>query len=241
MPDKATNSNMQHMASEIYQDILSYADHLMAILRILTLAKNTTTKSGRQAKTPLTQLLYLVSRGWTLDQGQHNQMQEGMSRMGFAICLTQLLKHDQLEARQSDLTSFYIDYIYRLSFLQQQYHPPLFFSQRRHCGHNLHATQLVDPVLVNTTNNSEHQLRQGDLHILLTAAMSEYEKRHWNKQCDTCYKPGLVRREWKPIAGQFAILQLRPASGDQYLPVMRSDKHQQDHNILHNLRGRSIP
>ena len=52
---------MQHMASEIYQDILSYADHLMAILRILTLAKNTTTKSGRQAKTPLTQLLYLVS------------------------------------------------------------------------------------------------------------------------------------------------------------------------------------
>ena len=92
-PDKATNSNMQHMASEIYQDILSYADHLMAILRILTLAKNTTTKSGRQAKTPLTQLLYLVSRGWTLDQGQHNQMQEGMSCMGLAICLTQLLTH----------------------------------------------------------------------------------------------------------------------------------------------------
>ena len=77
-------------------------------------------------------------------------------------------------------------------------------------------------MLVNTTNNSEHQLRQGDLHILLTAAMSEYEKRHWNKQCDTCYKPGLVRREWKPIAGQFAILQLRPASGDQYLPVIEA-------------------
>ena len=226
------------MASKIYQDILSYADHLMAILRILTLAKNTTTKSGRQAKTPLTQLLYLVSRGWTLDQGQHNQMQEGMSRMGLAICLTQLLTQDQLQAGQSDLTSFYIDYIYRLSFLQQQYHPPLFFSQRRHCGHNLHAIQLVDPVLVNTTNNSEHQLRQGDLHILLTAAKSEYEKRHWNKQCDTCYKPGLARREWKPITGQFAILQLRPASGDRYLPVFRSYKHQQDHNILHNLRGR---
>ena len=93
-------------------------------------------------------------------------------------------------------------------------------------------------MLVNTTNNSEHQLRQGDLHILLTAAKSEYEKRHWYKQCDTCYKPGLVRREWKPITGQFAILHLRPASGDRYLPVMRSDKHQQDHNILHNLRGR---
>ena len=89
---------MQQMASEIYQDILSYADQLMAILRILALAKNTTTKSGRQAKTPLTQLLYLVSRGWTLDQGQHNQMQEGMSRMGLAICLTQLLTHDQLKA-----------------------------------------------------------------------------------------------------------------------------------------------
>ena len=238
IPDEATNTSMQQMASEIYQDILSYADHLMAILRILTLAKNTTTKSGRQAKTPLTQLLYLVSRGWTLDQGQHNQMQEGMSRMGLAICLTQLLTHDQLKAGQSDLTSFYVDYIYRLSFLQQQYHPPLFLSQRRHCGHNLHAIQLVDPVLVNTTNNSEHQLRQGDLHILLTAAKSEYEKRHWNNQCDTCYKPGLVRREWKPITGQFAILQLRPASGDRYLPVMRSDKYQQDHNILHNLRGR---
>ena len=238
IPDKATNTSMQRMASKIYQDILSYADHLMAILRILTLAKNTTTKSGRQAKTPLTQLLYIVSRGWTLDQGQHNQMQEGMSRMGLAICLTQLLTQDQLQAGQSDLTSFYIDYIYRLSFLQQQYHPPLFFSQRRHCGHNLHAIQLVDPVLVNTTNNSEHQLRQGDLHILLMAAKSEYEKRHWNKQCDTCYKPGLARREWKPITGQFAILQLRPASGDRYLPVTRSDKHQQDHNILHNLRGR---
>ena len=38
-------------------------------------------------------------------------MQEGMSRMGLAICLTQLLTHDQLEARQSDLTSFYIDYM----------------------------------------------------------------------------------------------------------------------------------
>ena len=238
IPDKATNASMQRMASEIYQDILSYADHLTAILRILTLAKNTTTKSGRQAKTQLTQLLYLVPRGRTLDQGQHNQMQEGMSRMGLAICLTQLLTHDQLKAGQSDLTSFYTDYIYRLSFLQQQYHPPLFFSQRRHCGHNLHAIQLVDPVLVNTTNNSEHQLRQGDLHILLTAAKSEYEKRHWNKQCDTCYKPGPVRREWKPITGQFAILQLRPASGDRCLPVMRSDKHQQDHNILHNLRSR---
>ena len=165
-------------------------------------------------------------------------MQEGMSRMGLAICVTQLLTQNQLKAGQCDLTSFYIDYIYRLSFLHQQYHPPLFLSQRRHCGHNLHAIQLVDPVLVNTTNNSEHQLRQGDLHILLTAAKNEYEKRHWNKQCDTCYKPGLVRREWKPIPGQFAILQLRPASGDRYLPVMRSDKHQQDHNILHNLRGR---
>ena len=36
IPDKATNASMQRMASEIYQDILSYADHLMAILRILT-------------------------------------------------------------------------------------------------------------------------------------------------------------------------------------------------------------
>ena len=238
IPDKATDIRMQQIACEVYQEIWSYADHFLAILRILSLASTGEKKSGKRAESPLQQLKQLVAKGWTPDQGQHTKMQEGMSRMGLAICLTQLLSEKQLKAGINDLTSHHADYVYRIAALQYQYQPPLFLSQRRHCGHNKHATQLADPILINTANNSEHHLRQGDLHALLQPARHEYEKRYLQTQCDTCYKPGMVRQEWKVFTGQLAILQLIPASGDRYLPTMRNKGHEQERIILHNLRNR---
>ena len=85
---------MQQTACEIYQDIWSYADHFLATLRILTLASAGRKKGGKSAESPVLQLKQLVAKGWTLDQGQHNKMQDGMSRMGLAICLTQLLSEN---------------------------------------------------------------------------------------------------------------------------------------------------
>ena len=75
----------------------------------------------------------LLSQGWCL-----------------AICLTSLLTDKQIQEGEIDLTSHYVDYAYRLTALQQQYQPPLFTSLRRHCGHNLHATTLIDPIFTNT-------------------------------------------------------------------------------------------
>ena len=123
IPDQATNTRMQQIACEIYQDIWSYADHFLAILRILSLASTGGRKGGKGAETPIQQLKQLVAKGWTLDQGQHNTMQDGMSRMGLAICLTQLLSEKQLKAGKNDLTSHYAGYVYRLATLQHQYQP----------------------------------------------------------------------------------------------------------------------
>ena len=190
IPEKATNSDMQRVACQVYQDIWSYADHLLAMLRVLTLAKTPKSKATKKTEPPIIQLRQLVARGWTLDQRQHNTAQEGMSQMGLAICLTSLLTDKQIQEGEIDLTSHYVDYAYRLTALQQQYQPPLFTSLRRHCGHNLHATILIDPILTNTANNSQHNLQQGDLHALLLPAKPEYEKRHQHNQCGTCYKPG---------------------------------------------------
>ena len=149
-----------------------------------------------------------------------------------------LLTDKQIQEGEIDLTSHYVDYAYRLTALQQQYQPPLFTSLRRHCGHNLHATILIDPILTNTANNSQHNLQQGDLHALLLPAKLEYEKRHQHNQCDTCYKPGTVRQDWKAFPGQLAILYLNPASGEAYLPTMRSKDQGSEHIILHQLRAR---
>ena len=238
IPEKATNSDMQRVACQVYQDIWSYADHLLAMLRVLTLAKTPRSKATKQTEPPIIQLRRLVARGWTLDQRQHNTAQEGMSQMGLAICLTTLLTDKQIQEDRIDLTSHYVDYAYRLTALQQQYQPPLFTSLRRHCGHNLHATILIDPILTNTANNSQHNLQQGDLHALLQPAKLEYEKRHQHNQCDTCYKPGTIRQDWKAFPGQLAILYLNPASGEAYLPTMRSKDQDSEHIILHQLRAR---
>ena len=238
IPEKATNSDMQRVACQIYQDIWSYADHLLAMLRVLTLAKTPRSKATKKTEPPIIQLRRLVARGWTLDQRQHNTAQEGMSQMGLAICLTTLLTDKQIQEDRIDLTSHYVDYAYRLTALQQQYQPPLFTSLRRHCGHNLHATILIDPILTNTANNSQHNLQQGDLHALLQPAKLEYEKRHQHNQCDTCYKPGTIRQDWKAFPGQLAILYLNPASGEAYLPTMRSKDQDSEHIILHQLRAR---
>ena len=238
IPEKATNSDMQRVACQVYQDIWSYADHLLAMLRVLTLAKTPRSKATKKTEPPIIQLRRLVARGWTLDQRQHNTAQEGMSQMGLAICLTTLLTDKQIQEDRIDLTSHYVDYAYRLTALQQQYQPPLFTSLRRHCGHNLHATILIDPILTNTANNSQHNLQQGDLHALLQPAKLEYEKRHQHNQCDTCYKPGTIRQDWKAFPGQLAILYLNPASGEAYLPTMRSKDQDSEHIILHQLRAR---
>ena len=238
IPEKATNSDMQRVACQIYQDIWSYADHFLAMLRVLTLAKIPKSKATKKTEPPIIQLRQLVARGWTLDQRQHNTAQEGMSQMGLAICLTSLLTDKQVQEGEIDLTSHYVDYAYRLTALQQQYQPPLFTSLRRHCGRNLHATILIDPILTNTANNSQHNLQQGDLHALLLPAKLEYEKRHQHNQCDTCYKPGTVRQDWKAFPGQLAILYLNPASGEAYLPTMRSKDQGSEHIILHQLRAR---
>ena len=238
IPEKATNSDMQRVACQVYQDIWSYADHLLAMLRVLTLAKAPRSKATKQTEPPIIQLRRLVARGWTLDQRQHNTAQEGMSQMGLAICLTSLLTDKQIQEDRIDLASHYVDYAYRLTALQQQYQPPLFTSLRRHCGHNLHATILIDPILTNTANNSQHNLQQGDLHALLQPAKLEYEKRHQHNQCDTCYKPGTIRQDWKAFPGQLAILYLNPASGEAYLPTMRSKDQDSEHIILHQLRAR---
>ena len=229
---------MQRVACQVYQDIWSYADHLLAMLRVLTLAKTPRSKATKKTEPPIIQLRRLVARGWTLDQRQHNTAQEGMSQMGLAICLTSLLTDKQIQEDRIDLTSHYVDYAYRLTALQQQYQPPLFTSLRRHCGHNLHATILIDPILTNTANNSQHNLQQGDLHALLQPAKLEYERRHQHNQCDTCYKPGTIRQDWKAFPGQLAILYLNPASGEAYLPTMRSKDQDSEHIILHQLRAR---
>ena len=238
IPEKATNSDMQRVACQVYQDIWSYADHLLAMLRVLTLAKTPRSKATKKTEPPIIQLRRLVARGWTLDRRQHNTAQGGMSQMGLAICLTTLLTDKQIQEDRIDLTSHYVDYAYRLTALQQQYQPPLFTSLRRHCGHNLHATMLIDPILTNTANNSQHNLQQGDLHALLQPAKLEYEKRHQHNQCDTCYKPGTIRQDWKAFPGQLAILYLNPTSGEAYLPAMRSKDQDSEHIILHQLRAR---
>ena len=208
------------------------------MLRVLTLAKTPKSKASKKTEPPIIQLRQLVARGWTLDQRQHNTAQEGMSQMGLAICLTSLLTDKQIQEGEIDLTSHYVDYAYRLTALQQQYQPPLFTSLRRHCGHNLHATILIDPILTNTANNCQHNLQQGDLHALLLPAKLEYEKRHQHNQCDTCYKPGTIRQDWKAFPGQLAILYLNPTSGEAYLPTMRSKDQGSEHIILHQLRAR---
>ena len=81
IPEKATNSDMQRVACQVYQDIWSYADHLLAMLRVLTLAKTPRSKATKKTEPPIIQLRRLVARGWTLDQRQHNTAQEGMSQM----------------------------------------------------------------------------------------------------------------------------------------------------------------
>ena len=124
IPEKATNSDMQRVACQVYQDIWSYADHLLAMLRVLTLAKTPKSKATKKTEPPIIQLRQLVARGWTLDQRQHNTAQEGMSQMGLAICLTSLLTDKQIQEGEIDLTSHYVDYAYRLTALQQQYQPP---------------------------------------------------------------------------------------------------------------------
>ena len=50
----------------------------------------------------------------------------------------------------------------------------------------------------------------------------------------------MVKRVWKTTPGQLAILQLRPASGDQYLPKMRSNEQKQDNIILDHIRTKKI-
>ena len=50
--------------------------------------------------------------------------------------------------------------------------------------------------------------------------------------------PGRRGREWKVTPSQLVILQLQPASGDQYLPTMRAKRQEHLHTVLHNIRNK---
>ena len=138
IPHQATNKLLQQQATSIYQDIWSYADHFLAVLRCVTLAK---WAPNRSAGEPLHQLLQRVANGGTLQDSHTNKDPNGITEMELAICLAHLADQtDEPEKQQCSLASHYIDYIYRLRQLQQLHRTPLYLSQRRHCGQNRHAT-----------------------------------------------------------------------------------------------------
>ena len=203
---------------------------------MLTLAKWT---PKHDIGAPLQQLLLQVANGWTLSAEQNNPAYSGMTQMGLAICLAHLANTPKRDQEGCELTSCYTDYVYRLRGLQHQHSTPLFLSQRRHCGQNRHAVQIVDPIIVNTANNAANNLQQGDRWATLQPAKREYDSRHITNQCTKCYQPGTVRREWKVTASQLVILQLQPSSGDKYLPVMRAKGHEQEHTVLHHVRNKT--
>ena len=223
IPQQADNKQMQQLAAEVYQNINRYADHALAIVRVLTLAK---WNPKQEIEAPLQQLLHQVANGWTLGAEQSNPAYTGVTQMGLAICLAHLAHPTHQNHEQAVLTSHYTDYIYKLRGLQHQHDTPLFLSMRRHCGHNRHAAQIVDPIMINTANNVTKHLQHGDLRAVLQPAQREYNNRHITNQCDKCYQPGTVRKEWKVTASQLIILQLQPSSGDQYLPAMRAPDQQ---------------
>ena len=227
---------MQRLAANVYQNISRHADHALAIVRVLTLAKWT---PKQDVGAPLQQLLQQVANGWTLGAEQSNPAYSGMTQMGLAICVAHLAHPTHQGQEQGELTSHYTDYIYKLRGLQHQHSTPLFLSTRRHCGHNLHAVQIVDPIMINTANNVAKHLQQGDMWAVLQPAQREYSNRHITNQCDKCYQPGTVRKEWKVTASQLIILQLQPSSGDQYLPVMRAQGQKQEHTIMHHVRNKT--
>ena len=185
---------MQSIACQTYQDIWSYADHILGVVRVLTLAK---WSDKKELQPPIKQLLQQVARGWTMNEKQHNGEQDDLTQMGLAVCLMQFVSKSQLDKQKCDLPSHYADYFYRVLYLQHQHHTPLFLSLRRHCGRNLHAVQIIDRILVNTSNNTayhlQNHLQKGDLWALFLSARHEYEVRYTDHQCESCYKPGVAK------------------------------------------------
>ena len=175
IPEQADNKQMQQTAAEAYHNIQRYADHALAVIRMLTLAK---WNPKQDIEAPLQQLLHQVANGWTLDTEQGNPADADMTQMGLAICLAHLAGPMHPNQKYTDLSTHYTDYIYQLRGLQHQHDTPLFLSQRRHCGHNRHATHIVDPIMINTTNNVAKHLQQGDLLAVLQPAQREYQSRH---------------------------------------------------------------
>ena len=143
---------------------------------MLTLAK---WNPKQEIEAPLQQLLHQVANGWTLGAEQSNPAYTGMTQMGLALCLAHLARPMHPNQEHTALSTHYTDYIYKLRGLQHQHDTPLFLSQRRHCGHNRHATQIV---MINTTNNVTRHLQQGDLWAVLQPAQREYNNRHITRQ-----------------------------------------------------------
>ena len=69
IPQQADNKQMQQLAAEVYQNISRYADHALAVIRVLTLAK---WNPKQEIEAPLQQLLHQVANGWTLGAEQSN-------------------------------------------------------------------------------------------------------------------------------------------------------------------------
>ena len=175
----ADNKQMQQRAAEAYQNIRQYADHALAVTRVLTLAK---WNPKQEIEAPLRQLLHQVANGWTLGAEQSNPAYADMTQMGLALCLAHLARPRHPNQEHTTLGAHYTDYIYKLRGLQHQHDTPLFLSQRRHCGHNRRATQIVDPIMTNTTNNVNRHLQQGDLWAVLQPAQREYNNGHITRQ-----------------------------------------------------------
>ena len=69
IPEQADNKQMQQLAAEAYQNIQRYADHALAVIRMLTLAK---WNPKQEIEAPLQQLLHQVANGWTLGKRGHD-------------------------------------------------------------------------------------------------------------------------------------------------------------------------
>ena len=82
IPEQANNKQMQRLAAEAYQNIQRYADHALAVIRVLTLAK---WNPKQELGAPLQQLLHQVANGWTLGAGQGDSASADMTQMGLAI------------------------------------------------------------------------------------------------------------------------------------------------------------
>ena len=207
IPQQADNKQMQQLAAEAYQNINRYADHALAVIRVLTLAK---WNPKQEIEAPLQQLLHQVANGWTLDAEQNNPAYTDMTQMGLALCLAHLACPTHPSQEHTVLGTHYTDYIYKLRGLQHQHGTPLFLSLRRHCGHNLHATQIVDPIMINTTNNVTRHLQQGDLWAVLQPAQREYNSRHTAiKVLPTRYRPDGVESHCLPAHHPPAAAQQR--------------------------------